>query len=84
MKTSIAISEGVPYREILNFTEKVKAGLIIIPTHGRTGLPGFIMGSVAQKVVKLAKCPVLTFKPHLKEEFINEWFIKFNSKSKKL
>jgi nucleotide-binding universal stress UspA family protein len=72
VKTSITVQEGNPYREILDFAEKIKAGLIIIPTHGRTGLPGFIMGSVAQKIVKLAKCPVLTFKPRFKEDYINE------------
>ncbi len=72
INTSITIAEGNPYREILEFAEKIKAGLIIIPTHGRTGLPGFIMGSVALKVVKFAKCPVLTFKPHFIEEFVNE------------
>ncbi len=72
IKTFITVKEGTPYREIVEYAEKIKAGLIIIPTHGRTGLPAFIMGSVAQKVVKFAKCPVLTFKPHFKEEYINE------------
>ncbi len=69
---SSSIREGIAYREILDYAEEIKAGLIIIPSHGRVGLPGFIMGSVSQKVIKLAKCPVLVFKPKFKEEFKNE------------
>ena len=68
----IHIREGLPYREIVDFAEELKVGLIIIPTHGRKGLPAFILGSVAQKVVKFAKCPVLTFIPKFVKEYINE------------
>jgi nucleotide-binding universal stress UspA family protein len=62
------VKNGIAYREILDYAEEIGAELIIIPTHGRTGLPAFILGSVAQKVVKMAKCPVLTFKPTIKED----------------
>ena len=78
-KVTVAIREGTPYREIVDYAEEINAGLIIIPTHGRSGLPAFILGSVSQKVVKFAKCPVLTFRPDLKEEYINEWIGKFYS-----
>jgi nucleotide-binding universal stress UspA family protein len=64
-----AIKNGTAYQEILDYAEEIGAELIIIPTHGRTGLPSFILGSVALKVVKMAKCPVLTFKPNFKEDF---------------
>ncbi len=63
------VRNGTAYREILEYADEISAELIIIPTHGRTGLPSFILGSVAQKIVKMAKCPVLTFKPKFKEDF---------------
>lgn len=62
------VRNGMAYREILDYADEIDAELIIIPTHGRTGLPAFILGSVAQKVVKMSKCPVLTFKPTFKED----------------
>ncbi len=62
------VRNGTAYQEILDYADEIGAELIIIPTHGRTGLPSFIMGSVAQKIVKMAKCPVLTFKPNFKED----------------
>ncbi len=46
--------------------EETEAELIVMSTHGRTGLPRFIMGSVAEKVVRKAACPVLIVKPFLK------------------
>jgi len=72
LKVHTAVKEGIPYREIVDYADEIKAGLIVLPTHGRSGLPAFILGSVALKVVKFAKCPVLTFRPDLKEEYLNE------------
>ncbi len=45
--------------EILNTADEWKADLIILGTHGRSGLDHFFSGSVAEKVVRKAKCPVL-------------------------
>jgi nucleotide-binding universal stress UspA family protein len=53
---------GDPGSEIVSFAEKVKAGLIVMPSHGRTGLKHFLIGSVAERVVRLAKCPVLVLR----------------------
>lgn len=50
--------------EILNFVEKEKIDLIIMGTHGYKGLEKVLFGSVAEKVVKLATCPVLTINPY--------------------
>jgi nucleotide-binding universal stress UspA family protein len=47
---------------ILNFSSKVKADLIVMPTHGRTGLEHFFKGSVGEDVANHASLPVLTFK----------------------
>ena len=48
--------------ELLRITESEDIDLIIMGTHGRTGLSRALMGSVAEKVVRRAKCPVLTIK----------------------
>lgn len=51
---------GNPAREIADEAKKQDADLIIINTHGRTGFAHLFIGSVAELVVRLAKCPVLT------------------------
>lgn len=54
---------GYPAEEILKAAASQKADMIIMGTHGRTGIDRIIFGSVAEKVVKTADCPVLTVKP---------------------
>jgi len=51
--------EGHPSDEIINFAEKNNMDLIVMGTLGKTGLERFLMGSVAEKVVKCSKVPVL-------------------------
>lgn len=53
---------GHPATAIVYLAEKEKVDLIVMPTHGRTGLLRVLMGSVAEGVVRKAKCPVLTVK----------------------
>jgi nucleotide-binding universal stress UspA family protein len=48
--------------EITAFAEKVHADLIVMGTHGRTGLGRLLMGSVAEEVLRRAPCPVMTIK----------------------
>jgi universal stress protein A len=50
---------GVPFQGILDTAQEQKVDLIIMSTHGRTGLKHALLGSVAEKVVRLAPCPVL-------------------------
>ncbi|MFP7753065.1 universal stress protein [Thermodesulfobacteriota bacterium B35] len=57
------VTVGDAAEEIVNFAEKEKADMIIIGTHGVKGLEKILMGSTAEKVVKKAPCPVLTFNP---------------------
>jgi universal stress protein A len=52
------VRKGTPYPEILKEQEDKKIDLIVIATHGQTGLIGHLLGSVAEKVAKHAKCPV--------------------------
>ena len=54
---------GSPATAIVEMAERENADLIVMPTHGRTGLLRLLMGSVAEEVVRKAKCPVLTVKP---------------------
>lgn len=51
--------EGDPAREILRAAEDNKSDLIVMGTHGRTGLTRLLMGSVAEQVVRNASCPVM-------------------------
>jgi universal stress protein A len=51
---------GTAYHAIVETARKLRADLIIMSTHGRTGLSHVVMGSVAEKVVRSAACPVLT------------------------
>jgi nucleotide-binding universal stress UspA family protein len=53
---------GDPAEAIVQTAENENAGLIVMGTHGRTGLTRLLMGSVAEAVVRRAKCPVLTVK----------------------
>ncbi len=57
---------GSPAHAICDLAEQEGVDMIIMGTHGRTGLKRLLMGSVAEHVVRWAPCPVLTFKePHL-------------------
>ena len=51
---------GHPAEEIVAAETETKAELLVMATHGRTGVSHFIMGSVAEKVVRESACPVLT------------------------
>jgi nucleotide-binding universal stress UspA family protein len=57
-----AITFGDAGHEIADFAENVEAGLIVLPSHGRTGLKRLLIGSVAERVVRLAHCPVLVLR----------------------
>ena len=53
------VKSGTPYEEILKEQQERKADLIVIASHGRTGLLRTLIGSVAERVMREAKCPVL-------------------------
>ena len=54
---------GIPYRKIVEVADEEKSDLIVMTTHGRTGLSHLVMGSVTEKIVRTAPCPVLTIRP---------------------
>ncbi len=57
------VSVGAPSAEILRAARLKGAEMIVMGTHGRTGLARMVMGSVAEQVVRKAPCPVLTVRP---------------------
>ncbi len=59
VKVSFMVKEGNPAKVILETVEEEDIDLVVIGSSGKTGLDRFIMGSVAEKVVKGAKCSVL-------------------------
>lgn len=59
---TIEILFGDPGHAIAQRAEAIKADLIILPSHGRTGLAHLLIGSVAERVVRLAHCPVLVLR----------------------
>jgi nucleotide-binding universal stress UspA family protein len=63
------IREGSPHVEIALATKQLGVDLIIIATHGRTGLAHVFMGSTAERVVRHADCPVLTVRER-EHEFV--------------
>ena len=60
--TSVVVA-GSPAREIVKYAAAQKIDLIVVGTHGRKGLPHFVLGSVAEAVVREAGCPVVTVRP---------------------
>jgi len=54
------VVRGVPFVEIIRTAKEKDADLIVIGTHGRTGIDHMLFGSTAEKVVRKAACPVLT------------------------
>jgi nucleotide-binding universal stress UspA family protein len=57
------VRSGRAPSEIVDFAEEVGSDLIIMPTHGLTGLDRFLLGSIVEKVIRHSGCPVLTVKP---------------------
>ena len=56
----IVFKEGEPFIEIIQRAKKDSIDLIVMGTHGRTGLDHVLFGSTAEKVVRKSPCPVLT------------------------
>jgi nucleotide-binding universal stress UspA family protein len=63
VKMTEVVEAGVPYNKIVTRAEEERVDLIIMSTHGRTGLEQIMLGSVTAKVVARASCPVLSIRP---------------------
>jgi len=59
---TIDIEFGDPGHHIADYAKRLGADLIVLPSHGRRGLSRLLIGSVAERVVRLAHCPVLVLR----------------------
>ena len=64
LKPKLEVRVGSPAGEIVVAANDLKVDLICIGTHGRGGIAHFLLGSVAEKIVRQAPCPVLTIRPY--------------------
>ncbi|HLG29040.1 MAG TPA: universal stress protein [Candidatus Brocadiales bacterium] len=69
LQVETIVVSGVPFYEIIKFANENGIDLIVMGTHGRTGIAHILLGSVAEKVVRKASCPVLTVR-HPGQEFV--------------
>ncbi len=69
VKITVSVLKGVPFHEIVQAGQKFNVDLIVLGTHGRTGLRHVLMGSTAERVVQHATCPVLVVRER-EHEFI--------------
>ena len=58
----VVVAIGNPGEEITDFASSINADLIVMPSHGRTGIKRLLIGSVAERVIRLAHCPVLVLR----------------------
>jgi nucleotide-binding universal stress UspA family protein len=68
-RAQLALRTGSPFVEIVRYAKEEKIDLIVMGTHGRGPIAHMLMGSVAEKVVRKAPCPVLTVR-HPEHEFV--------------
>lgn len=66
-KVTIAVKQGPPFLEIIRYAKEHQTDLIVLGTHGRSALAHALLGSVAERVVQKAPCPVLTIRPESHE-----------------
>ncbi|MDS0261413.1 universal stress protein [Haloarcula sp. S1CR25-12] len=55
-----AVRRGTPYERILDYADEEGADMVVMGTHGRTGVDRYLLGSVTEKIVRTADAPVLT------------------------
>ncbi len=56
------VREGDPGLQIAEYAQSIKADLVVIPSHGRHGVPRLLLGSVAERVLRHVECPVLVLR----------------------
>src|SRR4029434_390134 len=61
-KVRTVLRVGVPYREVLSEAKDSKVDLVLLATHGRGEIHRLLVGSVADRVIRMAPCPVFTLK----------------------
>lgn len=65
VKATLSVRTGKPHQEILLEAAEHHADLVVVATHGYTGVEQILFGSTAMRIVRLAKCPVLVIRPQV-------------------
>jgi nucleotide-binding universal stress UspA family protein len=68
---STAVIFGNPFEQIVSYAQEHDIDLIVMATHGRTGLSHLLLGSTAERVVRLSTCPVMTIKGHKHQQHVS-------------
>ncbi len=63
VRATYAVKTGTPSQEILTEAEEENVDMIVVATHGHSGLEHVLFGSTAERIVRKARCPVLTIRP---------------------
>ena len=72
VQAKIVVRTGTPHKEIVGAAKELEIDVIVLATHGRTGLAHALLGSTAEKIVRLAGCPVLIVREHEKEFIVDD------------
>jgi nucleotide-binding universal stress UspA family protein len=67
VQATSVVRTGSPHQEILSEAEEKGVDLIVVATHGHSGVEHMLFGSTADRIVRHAKCPVLTIRPEVIE-----------------
>lgn len=70
-KITTVVKTGIPFVEVTNFADDEQFDLIIVATHGRTGVEHILFGSTAEKIIRKAPCPALVVRAE-ERDFIDE------------
>jgi len=62
VRATAAVLEGSPHEQVPRAARRARADLLVIGTHGRTGVSKLLLGSVAERLVRVSLCPVLTIR----------------------
>lgn len=65
------VLSGIPFVEVTNYADENDFGLIILATHGRTGVEHILFGSTAEKIIRKSPCPILVVRAE-EHEFIDD------------
>ncbi|MEI7906172.1 MAG: universal stress protein [Bacteroidota bacterium] len=71
LKTQTLVGSGIPFVEITTYAKQEEVDMIIVATHGRTGVEHILFGSTAEKIIRKAPCPVLVVRSE-EHDFIDE------------
>ena len=71
---------GDPVRQVTSYAREINADIVVLGTHGRGAVAHMLMGSVAERVVRTAPCPVLTVR-HPQHEFLSEALVAVQQKN---